>query len=257
MARISSNMLPKGIVEEFRRLLTPIKKTGISGAAFGAFVARHRKAFLVAGGVAAALCYLVVKSGLAASVLNKMKWKRFSDVEIDPPPPGTPLLEALGPAGLVEHSGLFLGESTAAELHGDGVFKRVTLSRFLNGDEFDPDNPRCGTKIFAACDMETKKPLALESAVDFASNKIDEKTEYNLLTNNCHRFTASCLLGKALEPLTYPDLLIHGAYSIACLEEVIVEKVNGGRDMCWLSVRRSVPSFDFVVSATRGNGKGK
>ena len=122
------------------------------------------------------------------------------------------------------------------------------MSRFLNGDDDDPDNSRCGTKIFAACDLETKRPLALDAAVDFALERIDETTEYNLLTNNCHLFTASCLLGRLLEPLALSDLFIHGAYSIAKLEDVISEKVNGGRDICWLSVRRCAPAFDFFVS---------
>ena len=253
MSQIAAKMLPEKIVEEFRKLLTSNEKTGIGGAALGSFVARHRNAFLLAGGVAAVLGWLVVRSGLAASILNKMKCQRFANMEIDPPPPGTPLLEALGPAGLVEHSGLYLGKSTAAELHGDGVFQKVTLSKFLNGDESDPHNQRCGTKIFAACDLETRKPLALTSAVDFAVAKIDSTTEYNLLTNNCHRFTASCILGEMQEPLSLPDLIVHGVYSIACLEDVIVERINSGRAMCWLSVRRTVPSFDFAVSSVKIN----
>lgn len=215
------------------------------------FAKGHGPLLLASGVAMAVISYIVVKSGLAASFINKLKWKRFSDVEIDPPPPGTPLLEALGPAGLVEHSGLYLGKSTAAELHGDGLFRKVTLSKFLNGDETDPRNQRCGTKIFAACDLETKKPLALTSAVDFAVDKIDTTTEYNLLANNCHRFTASCILGEMQKPLSFSDLIFHGVYSIARLEDVIVERMNSGRDMCWLSVRRSVPAFDFSVSPTK------
>ena len=240
--------LSERIRDEIRQFLSRHEKGGVTWTDVEAFVRKHWLA-LVTGGVAlAVISYLVTKSGLAASIVNKMRWRCFTDEEIDPPPPGTPLLEALGPGGIVEHSGLYLGESAVAELHGDGVFKKVTLSRFLNGDESDPDNPRCGTKIFAACDLETRKPLALESAVTFASCRIDETTEYNLLANNCHRFTASCLLGELLEPLRLSELILQGAYSIARLEEVIVNRVNGGRDICWLSVRRDVPSFDFVVS---------
>lgn len=246
METLDLDRLPKNLREELKNLLSQ-DKNKIGWADVLAFVKAHW-VILVSVGVMAIISYIVVKSGLGASILNKMRSSRFKDVEIEPPPPGTPLLEALGPGGVVEHSGLFLGKSTAAELHGDGLFQKVTLSKFLNGDEKDADNPRCGTKIFAACDLETKKPLSLASAVDFAMDRIDTTTEYNLLTNNCHRFTASCLLGELQSPLTFSDLIIHGAYSIACLEDVIVERINGGRKMCWLSVRRSVPSFDFSVS---------
>lgn len=248
MRQLDLRRIPKDVLEELQRIVTPDKDGRLDWKSLTVFTARHWKSFLVVGGIMAVVSYLVVKSGLAASVLNKMRRQRFAGVEIDPPPPGTPLLEALGPRGMLEHSGLYLGNSAAAELHGDGVFKRVTLSRFLNGDDDDPDNSRCGTKIFAACDLETKRPLALDAAVDFALERIDETTEYNLLTNNCHLFTASCLLGRLLEPLALSDLFIHGAYSIAKLEDVISEKVNGGRDICWLSVRRCAPAFDFFVS---------
>ena len=250
MKDFDTGKITKKLQEEVELLLLRDKKN-IGWQEVLVFV-KERWPLLLASGVAMAIIsYIVVKSGLAASLINKLKWNRFSDIEIDPPPPGTPLLEALGPAGLVEHSGLYLGESTAAELHGDGVFQKVTLSKFLNGDETDPRNQRCGTKIFAACDLETRKPLSLTSAVDFATATIDTTTEYNLLTNNCHRFTASCILGEMQKPLSFQDLMVHGVYSIACLEDVIVEKINGGRDMCWLSVRRSVPSFDFSVSPTK------
>ena len=246
MKRFDVNSLPQNLRAELQRFLS-VDKKDIGWSEVLGFVKKHW-GVLVSVGAIAVVSYLVVKSGLAASLLNKVKWMRFADVEIDPPPPGTPLLEALGPGGVVEHSGLYLGNSTAVELHGDGIFQKVTLSKFLNGDETDPDNPRCGTKILAACDLETKRPLAIESAVDFAVGKINLTTNYNLLANNCHRFTASCLLGVLQEPLGIADVLIHGAYSIARLEDVIVSKLNGGRDMCWLSVRRSLPSFDFAIS---------
>ena len=215
-----------------------------------AFAGKHWKAFAVAGGVAAA-SYILVKSGLAASLLNKMKWRRCENDEIDPPPPGTPLLEDLGPGGIIEHSGLFLGHNAAAELHGDGIFQKVSLSRSLNGDENDEKNPRCGSRIFAACDLESHRPLVMESAVEFANSHIDQHTEYNILTNNCHRFTASCLLGVMQKPMGVKELITKGVYSIACLEEVIVNRLNGGNPICWLSVRRRLPDFDFSVSSAK------
>ena len=198
-----------------------------------------------------AFCYFLKKSGLAASFLNKMKWRRYEEPEIDPPPPGTPLLEDLGPGGLIEHSGLFLGGSKVAELHGDGVFQEVSLTRFLNGDKNDKDNPRCGKRIFAACDRESFRPLNIESSVEFAKKHIGKKTKYNIIANNCHRFTASCLLGMLQKPLSSKELVQNGTYSIACLEGVIVEKMNGGKPICWLSVRRRMPDFDFTVSSEK------
>jgi len=238
--------LPKSVRDELCVLLSR-GKADIGWQDILSFAKKHW-VVLTAVGILGVVSYLVIQSGLAASLLNKKKRQLFVDDEIDPPPPGTPLLESLGPYGIIEHSGLYLGRSAAAELHGDGVFKKVTLSRFLNGDEEDPDNPRCGEKIFAACDLESKCPLSLGSATDFAAQYFDSPTDYNILTNNCHRFTASCILGELQKPLVWTDLIINGAYSISKLEDVISQKINGGRDICWISVRRTVPSFDFVVS---------
>lgn len=78
------------------------------------FAREHQGIIAALGGSAALLaivCGLVKMSGLGASLANRKKRQLNSDHEIDPPPPGTPLLEALGPQGLVEHSGLFLGDS--------------------------------------------------------------------------------------------------------------------------------------------------
>lgn len=249
MISTSSRFSPKSFANLVHRL-TANDKDYIGENALLAFAGKHWKAIAIAGGVALA-SYVLTKSGLAASLLNKMKWRRCEDDEIDPPPPGTPLLEDLGPGGLVEHSGIFLGHNTAAELHGNGIFQKVTLSRFLNGDETDTDNPRCGNRIFAACDLASHHPLVMKSAVEFANAHIDQRTEYNLLTNNCHRFTASCLLGEMQKPLGLKELLTKGVYSIACLEDVIVDRLNGGNPICWLSVRRCIPDFDFLVSCEK------
>lgn len=214
------------------------------------FLEKHWNSIVCFFGISA-FCYFLKKSGLAASFLNKMKWRRYEEPEIDPPPPGTPLLEDLGPGGIIEHSGLFLGHSRVAELHGDGIFQEVSLTRFLNGDEKDKDNPRCGKRIFAACDRESHRPLVMETSVEFAKAQIGKQTKYNIIANNCHRFTASCILRKLQKTMGRKELFMKGTYSIACLEDVIVEELNGGKPICWLSVRRRMPDFDFTVSSEK------
>ena len=236
------------------------------GDRLSTYAREHLGIIAALGGSAALLaivCGLVKMSGLGASLANRKKRQLNSDHEIDPPPPGTPLLEALGPEGLVEHSGLFLGDSRlfrggsgVAELHGSGKIRKVSLSNFLNGTEDEENSPRCGWKIFAACDKVSRKPIAVREAVAFAKSLIKERRtiDYNIMLNNCHRFTASCLLGRLQKPMDWEEFLAHGGcYSIARLEEVIAEQFNGGKEIEWFPVRRSLLRFNYAPSEKKRN----
>ncbi len=69
-------------------------------------------------------------------------------------------------------------------------------------------------------------------AVESDNSHIDQHTEYDILTNNCHRFAASCLLGVMQKPMGIKELITAGGYSIAYLEDVIVNRLNGGNPIC-------------------------
>ena len=88
MRQLDLRRIPKDVLEELRRIVTPDKDGRLDWKSLTVFTARHWKSFLVVGGIMAVVSYLVVKSGLAASVLNKMRRQRFAGVEIDPPVAG-------------------------------------------------------------------------------------------------------------------------------------------------------------------------
>ncbi|QSX39494.1 lecithin retinol acyltransferase family protein [Shewanella cyperi] len=91
--------------------------------------------------------------------------------------------------GLVEHTGIWLGDSIA-ELHGSGLIRAVSAKRFLHG--------RTGSRIFVACDHDNQ-PLATQACADRASEALFQFRDYDLFANNCHRFVWQCLSGEDRE----------------------------------------------------------
>ena len=115
---------------------------------------------------------------------------------IAPPPAGTPLLVSL--AFAFEHTGVYLGGNRVAELNGDGHVKAVSLTRFVNGGAGDVWSIRNGTRIFAACDERSRRPLSSARALATAREAVEEgmlRTGYDLAQINCHLFIAACVRG--------------------------------------------------------------
>ena len=166
------------------------------------------------------------------------------------PPPGTPLKCALA-GGFVEelsHSGIYLGDGRVAELRGDGRLVAVPLSDFLNGDAgaLDVFALRTGFRIHAACDAAGGAPLASSAAAGTAWNLTVGKggrlrVPYDLLSDNCHRFTAGCVRGsfKGEEK---------GEWMIGRLEGVIADTLNGGRPVIWRAVHPDTPGFRYAAT---------
>ena len=177
------------------------------------------------------------------------------------PPPGTPLKCALAGGIVTElsHSGVCLGGGRVAELEGDGHLKAVTASEFLNGGcrEWDVAAVRTGFRIYAACDAENGEPLASPAVAEAARVMLGKagrsRVRYDLLWNNCHRFTAQCVerggggnsagwraggVGEAEE----------GVWMLGRLEEVVSRVLNGGRAMRWVPIRPSAEGFRYAVT---------
>ena len=161
---------------------------------------------------------------------------------------GTPILVSIA-RGAAEHSGVYLGDSRVAELSGEGRLQEVSLTEFINGQEDTWDNFRSGTRIFAACDDQSSRPLGLDDVADAAKGLICRigTVRYHLFGNNCHMFTASCVFGKLLEKMSVADWFVGGTYSVDRLEEVIVHRLNGGAPVSWLGVRASSPQFQYAL----------
>lgn len=98
----------------------------------------------------------------------------------------TPCIGAIvccGIGGVLDHTGIWLGDNMIVELAGTGLIKAVSSQRFIS--------ERSGKQIFIACDS-LGKPLANVEAARRASEQIFQYQKYHMLDNNCHQFVWQC-----------------------------------------------------------------
>ncbi len=165
------------------------------------------------------------------------------------PPAGTPLLVSLALA--FEHTGIYLGGSRVAELNGDGHVKAVSLTRFINGTPDGAWQVRNGTRIFAACDVCTRRPLASARSLETARAAVEagsNRMEYDFAQLNCHLFTAACVLGIPPGTRQFRSLFGGGVASIGKLERLLAQTLNHGKGICWCAVRRDKERFHYSLS---------
>ena len=97
-----------------------------------------------------------------------------------------------GIGGVLDHTGIWIGDDTIVELGGNGLIKPVSPARFTQD--------RSGKDIFIACDS-TATPLVSELAAQRAIERIYQYCDYHLIENNCHQFVWQCIEPNG-EPLT-------------------------------------------------------
>lgn len=172
----------------------------------------------------------LARNPLAESVLKNIE-RLVGAIVNEPvePLPGTPLLVNLALA--IEHSGICLGGGEVAELHGSGRLRRVSFAAFRDGG--DGAAARTGAFIYAACDRATGRVLGSEGAARTARTAVEgmKRLDYDILFNNCHLFTATCLLEST------PGKWASGIFTVAGLEEVVAARLNAGRPVAWRPVR--------------------
>lgn len=90
--------------------------------------------------------------------------------------------------GLLAHTGIYMGKGEVVELDGEGRVRRVDLETFQSASIF-----RTGPGIFTACDglIPIGDPLAAERACMC----LGDQHRYDLVFDNCHRFTSGCITG--------------------------------------------------------------
>ena len=189
---------------------------------------------------------------LAESADSRSRRNASANRLIAPPPAGTPLLVSLALA--FEHTGIYLGGNHVAELNGDGQGKAVSLTRFVNGtdDGFWPI--RNGTRIFAACDARSRRPLADTRALATARAAREGgpiRAGYDFAQVNCHLFTAACVCGILPDGRKFRKLLGGDIASIGRLERLLSRKLNGGQPIAWCAVRRSKECFRYHLTAEK------
>ena len=107
-----------------------------------------------------------------------------------------------GIGGVLDHTGIWIGENTIIELDGNGLVKPVSPRRFT-GD-------RSGKGIFIACDS-LGQPLVSAQAAELAIEQIYQQRDYHLLDNNCHQFIWQCFQPNAKEITTFRSLSVNVA----------------------------------------------
>jgi hypothetical protein len=88
----------------------------------------------------------------------------------------------------IDHTGILVDDNKIVEISADGIIELVDYNKFLEDT--------LSQKIYVATDKETGEILGSESIKQFALEKVNEKFKYNLLINNCHNFSYSCLMQK-------------------------------------------------------------
>lgn len=114
----------------------------------------------------------------------------------------TPKLGAVvccGLGGVLDHTGIYIGDNTIVELAGNGLVKAVSMQRFLS--------ERSGDNIFIACDS-ARHPLVNEDVAKSAIDQIYHYHEYDVIKNNCHRFIWQLFDQKDNELTTFKNLSI-------------------------------------------------
>lgn len=106
--------------------------------------------------------------------------------------------------GNVEHSGIYVGENKVIEYNRDEEVVCISLEEFLGGTS----SIRLGLYIYAACDNQGNI-LHDKKIADNARKWLGYKSTYNVLFNNCHMFTSSCMTGLRDNPDTFFWFLEH------------------------------------------------
>ena len=86
-----------------------------------------------------------------------------------------------------DHTGVWIDDNLIVELHGTGLIKGVTPKRFLQN--------RSGNQMFVACDSKGN-PLVVEGSAERSAEHIFDYRDYDLVKNNCYRFTWYCVSGE-------------------------------------------------------------
>ncbi len=105
-----------------------------------------------------------------------------------------------GVGGVLDHTGIWVGDNTIIELDGNGLVKPVSPQRFTDD--------RSGNGIFVACDS-LGKPLHNKIAAQNAIEQIYQLRDYHLFDNNCHQFIWQCFQPNAETITTFKSLSVN------------------------------------------------
>lgn len=87
---------------------------------------------------------------------------------------------------LAEHSGVYVGDNKIVQLNGKGDIEKVSIDQFLNRTP--------AISIYVS--SKNGKAVGNEKVGKYALEQVGKKRDYNVVTENCHKFSSSCLTGN-------------------------------------------------------------
>ncbi|WP_337878847.1 hypothetical protein [Rheinheimera sp.] len=98
---------------------------------------------------------------------------------------------------LFEHSGIYIGDGQVIELAGSGLIRALSFERFVG--------QRSGEDLYLAA-TASGQIIGSAAAAERALSQLYSYQSYDLLRNNCHRFTYACVSGQSLPVTSFYDL---------------------------------------------------
>ena len=95
-----------------------------------------------------------------------------------------------------QHTGIWVDDSII-ELRGNGLVRSVSPARFLSD--------RSGERVYVACD-DNYAPLCADHIAERALENVFTYLDYDVIKNNCNRFTHYCLTGQWADITRFAEL---------------------------------------------------
>ena len=89
----------------------------------------------------------------------------------------------------VEHSGIYIGDNRIVHLDGSGKIEIVTPKQFI--ERLDGFNN--AINIYVSC--KDTQAVGSSSVAQIAEVRVGEILDYDIILNNCHKFTYECISG--------------------------------------------------------------
>lgn len=106
--------------------------------------------------------------------------------------------------GLLDHSGIYVGNGEIVELNGNSEICKISLYNFITSSDY-----RTGQDLFVAtwkgktiCSQE----IADRAIIAYEQYKNREIKPYNIVWNNCHQFCAECVNGSDVDVTLFSSL---------------------------------------------------
>jgi len=127
--------------------------------------------------------------------------------------------------GLVEHSGIYVGNKEVVQLNSSGEIEKVSLHKFT--DSILTLNPIIRVPFNNSDDKYTydytANSIGSRVVATNARKMIGKQREYCMLMDNCHQFCAGCLTGEFENAINF----------LIFLKDEVEECINNGNPVKW------------------------